>query len=423
MRQRLLIWSVAAMGVLSLAVSCSATSDNKKGGSGGGSAASSGGGSGGTSASGGIGNATSGGTGAIEIDAALPDSGDPDAACESLSQKANKPAVDIIWVVDNSCSMGDEIAKVRTNINQSFVPTIDKSIIDWQVIMVSKRGTSSADVCVEPPLAGTSCADKAPKFHQVSCEVASSDSLTIVSNAYTITQGFPPICDLDAKPWNSLARFDATKVFVEVTDDEAGPPPFFMNADGFDNWALNTAKPTGMFGTAQARKYIFHAIIGMDKNDPNKACNSTVGSEPTPDGGVGGNAAVAPGLEYQKLAKLTGGITRSICEDDWSDIFNTIAAGIVNKLSCEYVPPPPPGGKTLDPAKVNVNFTPSAGNQEAIFQDNNKPCDQGADGWQWDASKTKILLCGNTCDKVKADENGQIDIEFGCATKVVPPPR
>lgn len=423
MRHRIWIGSVVTGGLMGLAISCSATSDSKSNTGGG-----NGGGSGGTGASDasiggtGAGTAANGGTGAVTIDANVPDSNETDGACEVLTAKANKPAVDIIWVVDNSCSMGDEINKVRTNINQAFVPTIDKSIIDWQVIMISKRGASSTDVCVQPPLAGANCADLPPKFHQISCEVGSSDSLTIASNAYTITQGFPPICDLDAKPWNKLARFDATKVFVEVTDDEAGPPPFFLTADGFDNWALNVAKPAGVFGTKAARKYIFHGIIGMDKNNPNAACNSTVGSEPLPDGGSSGNAAVSPGLEYQKLAKLTGGITRSICENDWGDIFTTIAAGIVNKLSCEYVPTPP-SGKTLDPAKVNVNFIPAGGTPEAVLQDNNKPCDQGADGWQWDPSQTKILLCGATCDKVKADENGQIDLEFGCATKVVPPPR
>ncbi len=422
MRHRIWIGSIAATGLVSLAISCSATSDNEKN-TGGGANAGGTGGKGGSDAAIGLGGsgASTGGTGAVTIDAGIKDAGDPDAACNVISAKANKPAVDIIWVVDNSCSMGDEIDKVRTNINQAFVPIIDKSIIDWQVIMISKRGSSSRQVCVQPPLAGANCADLPPKFHQISCEVGSSDSLVIASNSYTVTQGFPPICDPDAKPWNKLARFDATKVFVEVTDDEAAPWPL-MNADGFDNWALNIAKPPGVFGTKTARKYIFHGIIGMDKNNPNVACNTSTGSEPGPDGGPTGNAAVAPGLEYQKLAKLTGGITRSICETDWNDIFNTIAAGIVNKLSCEYVPTPP-AGKTLDPNKVNVNFTPSGGTSQPILQDNNKPCDQGADGWQWDPSKTKILLCGATCDKVKADENGQIDLEFGCATKVVPPPR
>jgi hypothetical protein len=120
---------------------------------------------------------------------------------------------------------------------------------------------------------------------------------------------------------------------------------------------------------------------------------------------------------------MTGGIVRSICEADWSDIFNTIAAGIVDKLSCEFVVPQPQDGGKLDPDKVNVTFTPGTGPKQDILQDNNAACAEGADGWQWDATQTKILLCGPTCDKVKADDAGQLDVVIGCKTNKVPPPK
>lgn len=411
------------LSALAIVAACSATSNDSKGGAGGGSA------TGGTSASSGFGGGSAtGGTsasGGIGIDAPVGGSGGgpSDAGCTTTTDKAGKPAVDIIWLVDNSCSMADEIQKVRDNINANFVPTIDQSNIDWQVIMVSARGTSSQDVCVEPPLAGPSCGNNPPKFTHLNCEVDSSNSLYAAAFAY-IGGGFPPLlCDLTGGPISALARFDATKVFVEVTDDEAD---FFgWNAATFDNWALTQAVPAGMFGTAQARKYIFHSIIGADAVDPTKTCSS-VGVDAGADAGPG-NSAVEPGLEYQKLSQLTGGIVRSICESDWSDIFNTIATGIVEKLSCEYAVPAPADGGTIDPTKVNVTFTPStdagAGTPEDILQDNNLGCEAGADGWQWDAAKTKILLCGPTCEKVKADEGGQIDIVVGCETKVVPPPQ
>jgi hypothetical protein len=404
---------------------CSATSNDSKGGGGGTSTggASASGGFGGTSASGGTGGGSA--TGGVSIDAGTGATGGApsDAGCTTTTDKAGKPAVDIIWLVDNSCSMADEIQKVRDNINSSFVPIIEQSNIDWQVIMISARGTSDQQVCVEPPLAGPACGNNKPKFTHLNCEVDSTNSLYAAAFAYQ-GGGFPPIlCDLTGGPLNALARFDATKVFVEVTDDEA---EFFgWNAATFDNWALTQALPAGMFGTAAARKYIFHSIIGADPVDLTKTCSS-VGVDAGADAGPG-NSAVNPGFEYQKLSQLTGGVVRSICEDDWSDIFNTIATGIVDKLSCEYAVPAPADGGTIDPTKVNVTFTPSsdagAGTPEDILQDNNSGCDAGADGWQWDAAKTKILLCGPTCEKVKADEGGQIDIVVGCETKVVPPPQ
>lgn len=400
------VWSVAGIG---LALACSATDSSQKGSGGSSGSGASGGSSGvgGGVTGGSSGTIGTGGSGNIGVDAGNDSGVDPDAACQTVSAKASKPAVDIIWIVDNSCSMSDDIAKVRSNINTSFVPTISASIIDWRVIFISARGNSSQQVCVDPPLAGPNCADNPPKFHQLNCTVGSNDSLTIARNSYG-APGF--VCAAGTIPWNTHLRFDATKVFVEVTDDEAGPPPFFLDALAFDGWAVGQAQPAGQFGTQAARKYIFHGIIGMDPNNPNAACTSAT------------NTAVAPGLEYQKLAQVTGGTVRSICEDDWSNIFTTIAAGIVSKLSCEYAVPPPPNGGAIDPNKVNVSFTPGGGSPEDIYQDNNAGCDQGANGWQWDASKTKILLCGDACTKVKNDENGQIDIVFGCETKVVPPP-
>ena len=139
------------------------------------------------------------------------------------------------------------------------------------------------------------------------------------------------------------------------------------------------------------------------------------------------------GLEYQKLSQVTGGIVRSICEDDWSDIFDTIASGIVDKLERAFPVPTPEGG-TIDPGKVNVKYTAGDGGApHEILQDNNGPCDPNdpdagpdagkADGWQWNVDQSQILLCGPICDTVRNDESGQIDIELGCETKVVPPPK
>jgi hypothetical protein len=413
---RTVVWAAAA-GTL-FAAACSATS-NDPAASGGGSG---GGGTSGTGGTGGSGAISVGGSGGGNIDTGVDDTGDPtDGACTTYTDKAGNPAVDIIWLVDNSCSMGDEIAKVRDQINSSFVPKISASPIDWQVIMVSARGTSSQKVCVDPPLAGASCGNNLPKFTHLDCEVQSSNSLQVAAYAY-IGGGFPPVipCNLAGGPWSKLARFEATKVFVEVTDDEADFPGW--NAAGFENWMYNQAQPAGMFGTPSDPKWVFHSIIGADINNLSQTCSSVGTGDAGADSGTG-NSAVNPGLQYQKLSQDTGGIVRSICESDWSDIFNTIAAGIVDKLSCELSVPKPADGGAIDPNKVNITFTGGDGGKEDILQDNNANCNEGADGWQWDSTQSKIYLCGPTCDKVKADDKGQIDVVIGCQTKTVPPPK
>lgn len=405
---------------LALVAACSANDSQKKDAGGGGSAGGGGtggwgggttGGFGGGSGTGGAGTggggtggAAAGGSGGGLVFDAGSDAEDPDAACTTVSQQASTPSVDIIWVVDRSGSMTDEIDKIETNINTSFVPIITGSSIDWRVLFFTKRGTADLEVCVDQPLAGPSCADNLPWFVHLDCDVQSTNSLTLLRNAWL---GGAPACP--GQRWDNKVRYDSTKVFVEVTDD--APTFFDVVAQSFDDWATGQAQPAGIFGSKAARKYVFHGIIGMDPANPAVACTSAT------------NSAVAPGLEYQKLAQWTGGTVRSICEDDWSDIFTTIAEGIVNRLSCDYAVPPPPAGETIDPNKVNVQITPGGATAPVdVLQDNNFACDAGADGWQWNADKTRILLCGQTCADARADTAAKLDIVFGCATKVVPPP-
>ncbi len=84
------------------------------------------------------------------------------------------------------------------------------------------------------------------------------------------------------------------------------------------------------------------------------------------------------------------------------------------------MPAPPPGEK-LDPTKVNVTFTPTGGAAVTIEQDASKPCEGGANGWQYSADMKKILICGDWCKKLKADPSSKLTIALGCATKVKPP--
>jgi von Willebrand factor type A domain-containing protein len=84
-------------------------------------------------------------------------------------------------------------------------------------------------------------------------------------------------------------------------------------------------------------------------------------------------------------------------------------------LSCTYDIPAPPNGGTLDPGKVNVLFTPPEGDQEVIAR---SPAGTCSDGWQYSTDQTQVLLCGETCDRVRAS-SGRLSLEFGCNTRVI----
>jgi hypothetical protein len=83
-------------------------------------------------------------------------------------------------------------------------------------------------------------------------------------------------------------------------------------------------------------------------------------------------------------------------------------------LSCRYDVPQPPNGSLLDPAKVNVLFTPPGGTRELILQSSSQTC---SEGWQYSSGNNQIQLCGSTCDRVRSS-NGGLTLEFGCTTQV-----
>jgi uncharacterized protein YegL len=88
-------------------------------------------------------------------------------------------------------------------------------------------------------------------------------------------------------------------------------------------------------------------------------------------------------------------------------------------LGCVYRLPSPDGG-TPDYDKVNVQYTPGGGGAAQVFPFKNSlaDCPAGGDGWYYDnpSAPTLINLCPATCDKVKADTSGTVDVLLGCKT-------
>jgi hypothetical protein len=87
-------------------------------------------------------------------------------------------------------------------------------------------------------------------------------------------------------------------------------------------------------------------------------------------------------------------------------------------ISCDLPIPAPPPGKRLDPDKVDVQFT--AGGQTATSLKYGHEC-SGDTAWRYDdpAKPTTVVLCEATCNTVKADPQGKLDVVFGCVDRMV----
>ncbi len=93
-------------------------------------------------------------------------------------------------------------------------------------------------------------------------------------------------------------------------------------------------------------------------------------------------------------------------------------------LPCEFLLPVPEAG-TPDYTKVNVQFTAGNGNVTVLpYVVDATGCDPTKGGWYYDADPAKgatpkkVELCKASCDAVKADGKGRVDIVQGCKTVV-----
>ena len=417
-------------------------------------------GSGGSSAAGGQ---LDGGTDSF-ID---PDSGDssfdPDSdTCAWDTKEPKRAGIDIIFAIDNSHSMGDEIQKTLSNIN-AFADAIATSGLDYQVIMVSAKGTNLTDmseavpnlkgsgltgdmpleVCVPPPLGvgangADPCGDNDPIFHHLDhwpFGIASNNGMWLAGATYNEYYTWPNDAGPPGGGWAQWARYDAMKYFVVVTDDDAevptpdmGDPSVVGTAtepyEVMDRLLLHDDRfgPPGMFGDETNRKYVYNTVCGWtypggESTDPEDGggCRTAYTD---PDY----NQAMNPGEQHQKLAQLTGGIVESICRDDWTAVLGKISDEIIETLGCEFGLPEPDTG-TLNPNEVLVRYTPAGEDPTDLTRvtDASK-CADYENAWYYDDNDepAKIILCPDACATIGTAHTGQLDVLMGCTA---PPPK
>jgi hypothetical protein len=418
----------AAVGAV--AGGCSGGPNDQAGGSAGSSASAGNAGNGGNSGNAGAAMAGSGGVGGFVQGGAAGSGMNPDAACVATSAEATleKKPVDIIFIIDNSGSMTDNIESVQNNINANFAAIIGASGIDYRVIMIAEHGElSSQSVCVSAPLSTTSCmpvpeqpGQNDPIFFQYSVTIGSHNSWCRALDSYkgNLQDDF----GLAPGGWSQWLRKEAVKVFVEVTDDnvscsldgttyqdgntEAGG----MTSSAAFDAALLALDPE-QFGDAMKRNYIWHSIIGLTENDP--ATKEYVPGDPVVTGHC--SSAVNPGTGYQVLSQLTGGLRFPICQFASFDVvFQAIAKGVIAgaKVACEFQVPEPPAGETIDLTTVVLEYTAGGMGDPQKLKQVMAAKDCNASSFY--IENNIIKLCPVACATVQGDDKAKINILFGC---------
>lgn len=357
--------------------------------------------------------------------------------------------IDVIFAIDNSPSMGDEISQVQARINQDFAQIMADSALDYRVILISRYGkvgvpvgVSANPICIGAPLGNGGCEDpmatpleNSGRFFQFSAAVGSHDAWCVLLGGFDQPDEFG---DSPRAGWASLAthgyeeylRKEAFKVFVVVTDDDVGCDVQGVSFDDditigggeraaadFDS-ALLTLSPE-QFGTAKKRNYVFHSIVGLAGSDTSNAAWPASAPMQTARCAAGSEG---PGTGYQALSRLTGGLRYPSCDSqNFDSLFNTIADGIVAdaQLDCAWAIPQPPQGESFDPQRVNVRFTSGRGLVEDFLSVPDAAHCANSGGWYYDdpLAPTEVRACPSTCDHIRPDSLGRIDVLFGCQTQ------
>jgi hypothetical protein len=359
-------------------------------------------GTGGTSGAGGTGGAgggvITGGSGGSSGSGGAP-------SCAAVAQQADAQILpaDIIWVVDTSGSMSEEMGFVQQNMN-NFAQGILSVGIDVRVVLLAEHfecppifGCNNPlippdGICLPPPLGSGKCPldQNLPTYWHPNVTIGSTDGLEKIISSYP--------------EWKGALRPNSVKFVVVVTDDDARAGVYAP-----ENF------PDGEKGSAAKFIQDFTAL------DPGILTGFKMSGiycfTDCP-------AAASIGKVWDEVVNQTSGVKGDLCKQQFQPIFNDLAKGVQKAatLDCSWQIPPPPDGQTFDPKLVNVKYTSGGGGEEDIFfAASPADCDPGKGGWYYDkpADPKAVQVCPATCGKIQADTKGKIDILFGCATKPI----
>ncbi len=287
----------------------------------------------------------------------------PWPSCATETGDRSHTPVDIIWTVDSSFSMTDEMGWIQENINQ-FVEHLTLAKLDVRVVVLGGQ-----KICVPQPLAGPDCGD-GERYRHVNEYVGSHD-------------GLKQIIALHPR-YKDFIRPQGKKVLIITTDDNSE-----VGAEWFNQAVASLATPGFPDG------FVFHSIVSYGTHP--KGCLT----------------GAAPGSVYLALTEQTGGIKVPICQTDWSAVFAQLSANVASMvaLPCSYQASGVPEGSQVSSERVQVNTSTAAGVWSTPPRRANA-AECGADGgWYVDAATATVHLCPATC---QAEDLRQVEVLFGC---------
>lgn len=216
--------------------------------------------------------------------------------------QAALPAVDVLFVIDNTASMAQEQAALAAQL-PDMIDALDAAGIDWHVgVVTTAMGTGDAGWLLgEPYVLDPTVDDADGRFAEVA-QVGTSGTVEAGLAAAILTLDLTD----PGLPNAGFRRPDASLhvVFVSDADDDS------------DDWLDDpTGSFLGMLDQEVARTGLgarASAICG----DVPSGCTSTLGT-------------AQAGVRYAEVVEASGGVLASICSDDFEPLLDKVAEASV----------------------------------------------------------------------------------------------
>lgn len=207
---------------------------------------------------------------------------------EEFQVQLMKNNLDLIWVIDNSGSMSNEIEQVRINFS-NFIQTA-QNFSNLKLALISADTASRGQLGIDLPEAILN-----ENFIQVNQAVGSYDSLDLLSRNL-----------LEANGLGSFLRRNAHKAFVFVTDDDS----IFLSSDDFASLIIGANGP--IYDKKNVSIYSFSGLASS-------------------------NCPIARvGMQYINLKELFTGKNFDICQLNWDQHFKELTQSLEDSLMREF---------------------------------------------------------------------------------------
>lgn len=212
------------------------------------------------------------------------------------------PARDVLWVIDNTPSMRDELATLSA-LFTTFIESLSSHDVAWQVgIVTTDADFDEGKLAGLPPILTPATPDVAAVFAANIQAVAAGNGTPGIERG--LSAAVKAVTTPNTSPGGAnygFLRDDAGLYVIVVSDSDD------KSADAIETYVSALRGVKASQGQGWLR---LSAIVGLEDNT---GCFGTV-----------------PGTRYIEAAQQLDGSVYSICSDDWSALLSSLGSSIVS---------------------------------------------------------------------------------------------